>query len=741
MAEAGVPRVVAMKLAPPVVRSRAIARDRLTRLLASTQDVSLTVVCAPAGYGKTTALAMWLDEAGCSRVWLSLDAQDNDPRRLCAHLLAGLDGLWPAAMADAETALLGGSDLIETVVPAMAEALAELVEGELAIVLDDYHLIDEEECHRLLISLIDALPPGARMVVSSRTLPPLRVARRRAAGTLLEIGPQELAFQGDEPELLLNGALGLGLAPAQIAAIDKRVEGWPAGLALAASSLPAMPDRDEFLKAFARSHAAVADYLIDEVLDAVNPRVRHFLCHTSILSRLSAPLCVAVLDDPTAGELLAEVWRSNLFVTVLDEEWVRYHDLFAELLQRELRTSSPELIPELHRRASAWCADNGLPEDAIRHASAAGDGERAAMLLYEHWIALFDERRYATVRQLIAEMPPDRGSFGPVCEAIDAVRMALEGADLQLLSERLDALEAHRDAPGVAPLIDINRVSPHYGDVGRAVRDGWAAWDRYPDLPVRAHLASLFGVVLWHAGDHDAVHRVVEPYVNVIEQPRLRSWALAALALTAADEGDAELAERYAREAVEIAVANGGATALECNFAYVALGEALRLQGALEEAAEQLAIAAHLTSKLPGSLFQAFTLVFEAELALSAADRRHAQAKAAAARRIVDRYPDTGVLANRLTAIDAALERRGHATRGSPPTPAELRVLVLLAKGLTRQEIATQLYLTVPTVKSHIQRLYRRLGARDRAEALVIAAERGLLPEGAARIPTRATDG
>jgi ATP/maltotriose-dependent transcriptional regulator MalT len=308
--------------------------------------------------------------------------------------------------------------------------------------------------------------------------------------------------------------------------------------------------------------------------------------------------------------------------------------------------------------------------------------------------------------------------------------MALDGTDLRLVSDRLDALEGVRDDPGVAQIIDQMRVSPFFGDVGRAVKDGWALWERYADQPsMQAWMAGQFGAVLWFAGDRDAARDVIEPVVGGIERETTRSWALSTLALCAADDDDIELAESYARQAVELAESSGGESALEFHLAYVALGEALRRAGALDEANERLTQAAASTNKLPGSVYQALTLTFQAQLDLAARNRRRARSRSAAARRIIDRYPDVGTLAERVARIEGALARRhDDVLLGSQPSPAELRLLALLPSDLTLKEIASKrLYVSIHTVTSHAQRLYRRLGARTRAEAVAAARERGLL--------------
>jgi LuxR family maltose regulon positive regulatory protein len=440
-----------------------------------------------------------------------------------------------------------------------------------------------------------------------------------------------------------------------------------------------------------------------------------------------------VLEDESAAESLAEVRGSNLFVTTLDErggvEWLRYHNLFAELLERELRARSPELVPTLHRRAAEWFAGSGMHEEAITHASLGGDGRRAAALLWDCWDALMAQWRFVTVRRLIAEMPADRGELAGFCDALDTVCWALEGADPRLIMERLDALERFRDAPGVAPIIDRSRVSPLYGDIGRAVSDGWAAWERHPDTAFRTETSGQFGQVLWFAGDAARAREIIEPYLGELRRPAARTWAFGTLALIAADEGDVELAERYGREAANAIKLPTGAGAREAHFGRTALAEALRVGGRLGEAAEELAQAARLTGKSPTSFMHAFTLVFEAQLALTQRDHGRAREKAAAARAILGRYPDAGIVADRLAAVEAALTNGSdRPLEGSEPTAGELRVLALLATDLTVKQIAEHLYLSVKTVGAHRRRLYRRLGVTTRQDAVEVARQRGLLP-------------
>jgi LuxR family transcriptional regulator, maltose regulon positive regulatory protein len=724
--------VVATKLRMPSLRPEAIARDRVIGLLAAGDDRPLTVVCAPAGYGKTTALVEWLAAKSHRWAWVSIDELDNDPRRLCAHVLAAIDVALPGAMQDAQRALAGGSDVHETVLGLALNALADAADAGLVVVLDDYHCVEHPSCHKLVMGLIDGLPADARVVVSSRTPPPLRLARRRATGALAEIGVEELSFHPEESERLLNGSLGLDLDPDQIAAIDERTRGWAAGLSLVASSLPRRPERDEFLDAFARSGTRVSEYLIEEVLDACRPPLRDFLRRTSILGRLCASLCEAVLDDPGAGELLAEVQRTNLFITGLENDgrWLRYHDLFAAMLQRELEASEPGLIPELHLRASRWYEQARHVEEAIEHASAAGDGRRAAALMYEHGTILVRDRRYVSVCRLIDAMPPDRGEYGPYCRALRLLARGLDGGSPTVIYEEMQELKAHYDAPGVEQLVEHSLLSPFFGRVGEAVQRGRALLERSREEPlaIRAEIASNLGLLLWFTGESGDARALLEQHLDAMAARR-RSPAFAALAFIAVEQGQPATAIARGEAAVAEAERMGGESGLEFALAYQALADALRAAGRHDDAERVVTHAGQVTSKVPGALNHALTLVLQAELELARGERSEARRAASEARVIIDRYPDVGVLANRLAAVEATLERRASDTMlGSRPTPAEMRLLALLDSDLTLKQIAADhLYVSINTVTSHAQRLYRRLGVRTRTEAVAAARERGLL--------------
>jgi LuxR family maltose regulon positive regulatory protein len=377
--------LLATKLHVPRTHRGLVPRPRLVGRLTQGLEGELTLVCAPAGFGKTALLADWTRRSGRAVAWLSLDAGDNDPARFWRHAAAALGGVRDGVDAQLAPLLRPPPRSFESVVTALVNELAA-VPGELVLVLDDYHLIESEAVHESLAFLLEHLPAGLRLVVASRADPPLPLGRLRARGQLVELRAAELRFTSGEAAALLREAVGPDLPEDAVAALTARTEGWAAGLQLAALSLRGRSDPAGFVAAFSGSHRYVLDYLAEEVLERQPEQLRGFLLETSVLDRLCGALCDAVTGRADGQRLLETIERANLFLIPLDEVrgWYRYHQLFADLLRVRLGQERPERLPVLHRAAAGWCEERGLVDDAIRHALAAGDATWAARLVERH---------------------------------------------------------------------------------------------------------------------------------------------------------------------------------------------------------------------------------------------------------------------------------------------------------------------------------------------------------------------
>src|SRR5947209_3987375 len=377
------------KISVPPARLSMVMRPRLTQQMNAAMRGALTLIVAPAGWGKTTLLGAWHAEASRSAwplAWVSIDASDNDPIRFWTYVITALDTLHPG-VGETALALLYATSLppIETVLISLLNALIQL-QSETVLVLDDFHLIEAQPIHDALTYLVEHLPPNVHLVIASRSEPLLLLARLRARGALTELRAANLRFTAEETTAFLTEVMGLPLSAEQVAALLTRTEGWIAGLHLAALSLQGREDVAGFIATFAGSHRYVVDYLIEEVLSRQPEEVQGFLVQTCILDRLSGPLCDAVRESDDSQARLAQVERSNLFLVSLDEErrWYRYHHLFAEVLRSHLRQTQPSLVLELHRRASRWYEQHRLFDEAVTHALAIPDVEYAANLIEQY---------------------------------------------------------------------------------------------------------------------------------------------------------------------------------------------------------------------------------------------------------------------------------------------------------------------------------------------------------------------
>src|ERR671933_792741 len=378
--------VLETKLYVPKPRRGVVPRARLRERLDGAADVQLTLVSAPAGFGKTTLLADWLATVavdGRAVAWLSLDQSDNHPTSFWTYVTAALHRVTPGAGQNAISLLESPQPPpIETVLATLLNDLSN-VSIDLVMVLDDYHLVDASELRAGMAFFIDHLPPQLHLVIASRADPALPLARLRARGELVEIRAADLRFRPDEAAAYVNEVMGLHLTARDIAALEGRTEGWIAALQLAALSMQGRDDVPGFIAGFAGDDRYIVDYLVEEVLQRQPERVRSFLLQTAVLDRLSAPLCNAVTGQESGKTMLEALERANLFVVPLDDRrrWYRYHHLFADVLRAHLADEQPDHVPELHRRASTWFEHNGDAAQAVSHALAAEDFARAADLI------------------------------------------------------------------------------------------------------------------------------------------------------------------------------------------------------------------------------------------------------------------------------------------------------------------------------------------------------------------------
>ena len=437
--------LLATKLHLPAPQPGQVPRPRLTARLDEGLAGGLVLVCAPAGYGKTVLLADWAQRSGHPAGWLSLDAGDNDPARFWRHAVAALNRARPG-IGGRLAPLLGPpapSSFQGLVTALINELVAQLSAEQALLVLDDYHVIGSEQVHESLGFLLEHRPAGISVLLASRSDPPLALARLRARGQLTEVREAELRFTPAEAGELLQQTAP-ALPEASLAALAARTEGWAAGLQLAALSLRGHDDAAAFVAAFTGSHRYVLDYLTEEVLDRQDEHLRAFLLETSVLERLSGPLCDAVTGRQDSQALLEEIERAGLFLVPLDEvrSWWRYHHLFAGLLRARLQEEQPARAAQLHRHAAAWYTGHDLADDAIGHAVAAGEMLWAARIIEQHFDLVYNILgEAATIHRWLSVLPADLVRSRPRLLLAQALMAAISGHHLEVVEPLLDAVD------------------------------------------------------------------------------------------------------------------------------------------------------------------------------------------------------------------------------------------------------------------------------------------------------------
>jgi len=733
------------KLAAPAPRGGLLPRAGLQSLLQAGLEAKLCLVDAPAGYGKTTLLAQWRQAAGSSRVaWVSLDESDNHPNRFWSYLVAALRTVEPGVGVAAMEALRGPSlELERVVVPSLVNDLSA-VSAPLVLVLDDYHVMTDATCHQTLGLFLDQLPADVHVVLSTRVDPPLPLARMRARQELTELRVAELHFTDDEALALLNDSMGLDLAAEDVARLAERTEGWAAGLVLAGLSLRGRPDPSGFIASFSGDDRHVADYLVAEVLERQPEELRSFLLRTSMLERLSGPLCDAVLETQGSAALLRELERSSSFVVPLDDrrEWYRYHQLFADLLQLQLGSREPALVPVLHRRAAAWHQAAGQIDEAIGHASAAGEFGQAGALITQHWLGSWRGGRRATVARELRGLPPEAIMADPPVAFVAAWIGGFSGASKQQTDRWLATVEDEAWEGGLPAGINslafgaaLTRAVLVFDDVGHALQAARRALELAGPEPSPFHwmAQAALGQARYLSGQAAEMRAPLEALVqrvSPIDQPYAVVNALALLALLADDQDDNQTAAALADRAVRTAEVQGLTAEPLSGIVHLAQGQVLLRQGKLAEAEERLKSALELFGIDAMAVHRAHGLLVLAAVRHAAGDSPGAAALLEATRELVQQLTDPGELSALAAQAERALgttpRRRVEVT--TPLTERELTVLRLLPTELSTREISRELSVSVTTVRTQVQAIYRKLGVSSRAEAVTQAHQLGLLP-------------
>jgi LuxR family maltose regulon positive regulatory protein len=604
----------------PRRRPQAVARPRLAQRLDAASRAALTVLSAPAGFGKTTALTEWLatvPEGAASTAWVSLDGGDNDPALFWTYVITAVQAATGGAGASALPLLVSSSPSTQPALTALLNEVNGLSE-DLVLVLDDYHVIEAPEVHEGMRFLLEHQPPRLHVVLATRTDPPLAIPRMRARGQLLEVRAADLRFTQEESGRYLNDLMGLGLDDGDVAALEDRTEGWIAALQLAALSLQGRGDASAFIAGFAGDDRYVVDYLVEEVLARQPPEVRDFLLQTSVLDRLTGPLCDAVTGRDGGAATLVALERANLFLVPLDDRraWYRYHHLFSDVLTVHLRQEPAERVAELHRRASAWFEADGDTAQAINHALSGGDTSRAADLLELAIPVLSRQRREAELARWVRSLPEDVVRVRPVL-GVAFVGALAQAADFGTVDARLSAIEralrpdgstwAEEPPPGlvvvdedgyraVPATIELYRaaLALAHGDLEGTVEHARQALHLAPpenDL-VRAAAGALGGLASWTAGDLTSAHAAYTESVAGLTRAGFISDVLGcsiALGDVRQTQGRLGDAVHAYRRALDLAASDSGAGPLRGTAdMHVAIAAVLLERDDLAGAAEHL---------------------------------------------------------------------------------------------------------------------------------------------------------
>ena len=728
------------KLTPPRLRPGIIERPRITQALDAGGDAPFTLVAAPPGYGKTTAIRAWCEHRGCGLAWVTLDARDNDPDRLWTYVATAVDRIRPGLGRGALQRLRIPGTSTEDQIDALVNGLGAY-EGDIAIALDDVYLVTDRDCLESIGYALTRLPPGVRLFAMTRTSPELRLSRVRASGGLVEVRARDLAFTVAETAELVDRGGVRGLDGDDVRILCERAEGWPAALALAILWLSTVDDPHAALHKFGAGNRFVAEYLSEEVFDALAPDVRDFLLRASVLRRFTAELCDGTLGRSDSATMLKGLESSTLLVTALERSgWFEVHSLVAEFAALRLASTDPGAAALIHRRAAEWCAAHGMPVEAIGHAAAAGDDELVADILSAQQLPMFRNGGARTLLRWVRSLP-EQVVLGHPDLAVGAATSALVvGHGTLELRRYLRLVDRARSELGgdVGPYVQAQAEmvrAATLGSVEEAVERGRLAVElaRTSDDALVSALGA-YARALYLAGADDeaaAAAACAIEHPDIERRPPGHAYARSTLALVTVGRGQLGHAREHATTAKRIVGRVGNSrTWLGANAA-VALGSVLMAEGHLAEAEREFSYAEGFFDDEVPTLHHAWLLALLAGARCRRGRIDRAESGLAAARREMAALTDVGRLRAIADELESELgEARIRAGRGellTTPSAAEAAVLRLLGSDLSTREIGAELYLSPNTVRTHIRAIYAKLGVSSRAEAVARATALGLL--------------
>jgi LuxR family maltose regulon positive regulatory protein len=730
------------KLSAPRARRGIVERQRLQRALDAAGDATLTLVAAPPGYGKTTAVRSWSAGRDGAFAWVTVDAGDNDPTRFWRYVASAVDRVRPGLGRRALRRLNDPGSGVTNPIDELMNGIAAF-EEEFVVVLDDMQHVTHLDCLEPLDYALEHLPANARVILLTRVDPALSLARLRARGDLVELRAEQLAFTTDEAHELLVTRGGLDLSAEDVELLRERTEGWPAALFLAAYWLRRVDDPHAAAQEFGGNHRFVADYLSRELIAALDDDTRWFLLRASVLGRLTADLCDSVLDREDSLAVLSGLERANLFVTRLEHGgWFRVHPVFAEFARFQLDALDPAAAQDIHRRAARWLWAGGLLVEATEHAAAAGDHEVVSALLLDHHLRLIRTGSARTLLRWVQTLPDEELlnhpelAVGGATAALLVGQATLPRRRLLAVARRAAVERPERVSPYAHCVEAMVRAASLDDGVAEAVIEGCRAIAIAESDADEALVAALaaHARALYLAGDLDdawaSALRAVE-HPDAERRPPGHAVARATLALVGAERGWLASARTHADKARAIIGGAASSRSWLGATATSALGAVLTAEGSFAEAERELAHAEHLFRDEVATIDHAWVL---AMLGGVRARRGHIEAAHTAlrsAREAIAELTDSGRLPSLVASAELELcVMTDHAASGElleAPSEAELAVLRLLASDRSAREIGQELFLSANTVRSHTRSIYRKLGVHSRADAVARASALDLL--------------